>query len=121
MAMLKNTIQLGVVSNIWARKKPWLEEFKRAGVDDIWSAIVFSSDGPCIKPALPMFEQALTQFNVPHDKVVFIGDSLRVDIEPAKNLGIATVWLNSEAKEHPMADYVVSSLLDLEMLEATPI
>lgn len=33
--------QLGVVSNIWAKKEPWLEEFRRVGIDDIWQTIIF--------------------------------------------------------------------------------
>ena len=111
------THRLGVVSNIWADKAPWLAEFSRAGIRDIWHSRVFSSDGRTIKPALSMFRQALAELDVPASEVLFMGDSLRVDMQPARALGMATLWLGERAEAHPMADYVVRSLLDIASLE----
>lgn len=79
--------QLGVVSNIWAKKEPWLEEFRRVGIDDIWQTIIFSSNSRSIKPSMKLFQQALNKFDVAVDEIVFIGDSSRVDMEPAKSWG----------------------------------
>lgn len=111
------THKLGVVSNIWASKSLCLEEFKRVGIDDIWQTVVFSSDSHSIKPSLSLFHQALNCFDVPISETLFIGDSMRVDMEPVKALGMDTVWITESADEHPMADYMVSSLLDIENME----
>ena len=109
--------RLGLISNIWAKKADWLTEFERAGIGDIWQTCTFSSDGRSIKPAHTLFQAAIAAFHAPLTDFVFIGDSLRVDIEPAKALGLATVWINSQAYAHPLADGVVGSLLELESLE----
>lgn len=110
------THHLGVVSNIWAEKTPWLREFERMGIRDIWHSMVFSSDSRSIKPSLALFDQALQTLAVPADKVLFIGDSLRVDMAPAKALGMDTLWLNEAKQAHPLADYVAHSLLEIESL-----
>lgn len=106
--------KLGVVSNIWAKKEPWLMEFKRAQVHDIWSTIIFSSDSRSMKPSLKLFQEAINVFDCPLSDILFVGDNLRVDINPAKEIGLTTVWINSLKEKHPNADYVLSSLLELE-------
>lgn len=108
------THRLGVVSNIWGNKSPWLAEFRRAGIHDIWQAVVFSSDTRHIKPSLALFNKAVEAVDVPVSDILFIGDSIRVDMEPAKALGMDTLWITDSAEEHPMADYVAPSLFDIE-------
>ena len=110
--------RLGLVSNIWARKAGWLAEFERAGIGNIWQTRIFSSDSRSIKPSHRLFRTAVAACDAPLTDFVFVGDSLRVDIEPAKSFGLATVWITSLVHEHPLADGVVSSLLELETLPA---
>jgi putative hydrolase of the HAD superfamily len=113
LRQLSRSHKLGLVSNIWARKDGWLAEFARAGIDDIWHSVVFSSDSRSMKPSPTLFEQAIADFDVPLSQMVFIGDSLRADVLPAKSLGLDTVWINATAETHPHADYVIPSLLQL--------
>ncbi len=113
----RKTHQLGVVSNIWADKEPWLAEFRRAGILDIWQCLVFSSDGRSIKPSPALFNMGIAQFDVSVSDILFIGDSIRVDMKPARALGMATLWLTDSGENHPMADYVVPSLFDIENME----
>ncbi len=113
LQQLSRSHQLGLVSNIWSRKDGWLAEFARAGIDDIWRSVVFSSDGRSMKPSTTLFQQAIADFDVPRSAMVFIGDSLRADIIPAKSLGLDTIWINESAASHPHADFVISSLLRL--------
>ena len=115
---LSRSHQLGVVSNIWARKAAWLAEFERAGIHHIWRTQVFSSDSRSIKPSHRLFHAALTDCKATPSDVVFVGDNLRVDIEPASSLGLATVWITASAEQHPLADRVVPMLLALETLPA---
>ena len=116
LVRLSRSHQLGAVSNIWARKAAWLAEFDRAGIGDIWKTLVFSSDSRSIKPSLRLFRSALSVFEGALSDILFVGDNLRVDIEPAKACGLAAVWITADADAHPLADRVVASLLELESL-----
>lgn len=110
---LGRTHQLGLVTNIWARKDTWLSEFERAGISDIFTCQIFSSDCRSIKPSRTIFERALRSFPK-GSRVLFVGDSLRRDIAPAKMLGLATAWINPQGQPSPDADYVLRSLLEIE-------
>src|SRR5256884_1870884 len=84
---------LGLVANILSRKELWLEEFRRAGVLDLFAVTVFSSDGSSVKPSRKLFDQAVSALPVPRSQIVFVGDSLRCDIAGAAGAGLATVWI----------------------------
>jgi putative hydrolase of the HAD superfamily/5'-nucleotidase len=110
---LRHTHQLGLVTNIWARKAAWLSEFDRAGISDVFTCEIFSSDSRSIKPSPTLFRHALQSF--PADaSVLFVGDSLHRDIEPARALGIATAWINALGETSPYADYILPNLLAIE-------
>ena len=108
---LSRTHQLGLVSNIWAPKQPWLEELDRAGILDAFRVLVFSSDSRSIKPSPVLFRTALQAFPA-GSAVLFVGDSLRCDIVPAKELGLSTAWITPETPLES-ADHVVPDLLSL--------
>jgi HAD superfamily hydrolase (TIGR01549 family) len=118
---LKNLAQtnaLGLVANIWAPRNRWLTEFVRAGIQDVFTTMVFSSDIGCIKPSPVIYAKALQGLHVPHSEVLFVGDSLKYDVQGAKQMGFNTVWINRHHTNHPMADYVIPSLLHLDRLPA---
>jgi putative hydrolase of the HAD superfamily/5'-nucleotidase len=110
---LSQTHQLGLVSNIWGRKEAWLAEFGRAGISDVFKGMVFSSDSRNIKPSPSLFRLALQSFPK-NSRVLFVGDSLARDIEPAKALGLATAWINPRGEVSPYADYILPDLLAIE-------
>ena len=116
---LAKTHTLGLVANIWAPKDRWLHEFERAGIQNVFTTTVFSSDLGCIKPAPAIYEKALEGTGVHPSEVLFVGDSLKYDMEGAKNMGFNTVWINPDQRDHPMADYVIPTLLDLGGLVST--
>jgi FMN phosphatase YigB (HAD superfamily) len=105
---------LGIVSNIWARKGPWLRHFEDVGIAGIWRTLVFSSDTPSIKPSPLLFQRAIAELCLAPADILFGGDSLRADIVPAKVLGMATAWVGDAARPHPSADWSGGSLLELE-------
>lgn len=115
---LASTHVLGLVANIWAPKDKWLLEFERTGINNVFTTLVFSSELGCIKPSPKIYQKALEGLRTPHSEVLFVGDSLRYDIEGAKNLGFNTVWINEPDANHPAADYIVPSLLHLDQLPA---
>ena len=108
---------LGLVANILSRKELWLEEFRRAGVLDLFAVTVFSSDGSSVKPSRKLFDQAVSALPVPRSEIVFVGDSLRCDIAGAAGAGLATVWIDRAGSGRragdPQPDFVVQDLLDL--------
>lgn len=98
---LARTHRLGVVSNIWSVKDLWLQEMRRARVFQLFEAVVFSSDGPYMKPSPRLFELAMGMMETGAPETVFIGDSLRCDVAGAAALGIATVWLDRDGQGVP--------------------
>lgn len=119
IARLSRTHQLGIVSNLCATPEPWREQFRSSGLLQSFKTTVFSSEGRTIKPALSLFERALSAF--PSDaRVLFVGDSLDRDIVPAKSLGLATAWLAPAGSAHAAADRTLPSLLELEDLRDGP-
>jgi putative hydrolase of the HAD superfamily/5'-nucleotidase len=114
---LAATHRLGVVTNVWSRKGPWLDELRRAGVLDLFAVAVFSSDGPHIKPSSALFRQALAAVAVPAAEVVFVGDSLRCDIGGAAAAGLDSIWINPSGIARPSGSpsptFEVRSVLEL--------
>jgi len=117
---LAHTHRLALVANIWAQKQVWLAEFQRAGIDSIFHHTVFSSDFRSIKPSSVLFQQALRGVSAQPREAIFIGDSLRYDMEGAKRAGLTTVWVTSEPKPepHPCVDYVISGIQEIETYAA---
>lgn len=117
---LAATRTLGVVSNIWALKDPWLRHFEAVGIADIWATQVFSSDTRSMKPSPALFERAIAALGLAPGEVMFVGDSLTHDIVPAKSLGMATAWVGPAARPHAAADWIGPSLLELEAALSAP-
>lgn len=121
LRQLSQTHRLALVANIWATKSAWIDEFEQSGVLSAFEYLVFSSDCRSIKPSPVLYRQALQGLNALPKQALFIGDSLRCDIEGANALGITTVWINkagsSNASETPACvDYAISDLLRLDCL-----
>ena len=117
LSRLASTHRLGLVSNIWSRKAPWLAELERARVADLFTVLVFSSDSRSMKPSQRLFDTALAAFDAPRDRVVVVGDSLVADIAPASAAQLASVWINPGGapvpSDAPRPTYVVPDLLTL--------
>lgn len=121
LGRLSHTHKLGLVSDVWAPKYMWQREFERAGISDLFEHTVFSSDGRSVKPSRKLFEQALRGINAAPEQVLFVGDSLRCDMEGAKQLGMSTAWVSAGGaarSAHAAVDYSLGSVLELELREA---
>jgi putative hydrolase of the HAD superfamily len=115
---LAQTHRLALVANIWSRKQPWLAELQRAGIEKVFECTVFSSDSRSIKPSPRLYEKALRGVGARPEEALFIGDSLRCDMEGARNVGIATVWVTSRPILQPSVDHIVQSIRELETRQA---
>jgi HAD superfamily hydrolase (TIGR01549 family) len=114
---LAATHRLGVIANIISRKEPWLSEFARAGVLNLFATTVFSSDGRSVKPSRKLFDQALGAIQAPKSEVVVVGDSLRCDIGGAAGAGLASIWIDRAGRGRGASDpeptFVVGNLREL--------
>lgn len=110
---LARTHRLALVANIWAPKTLWVEELARAGLHDTFHARVFSSDTRSVKPSPRLFNTALEKVSAAPDDALFVGDSLRCDMEGAKAAGLTTVWITESDRTDAAVDYRIGDLLQL--------
>lgn len=112
---LAGTHRLGLVSDVWApgrRLRDYLGSSELVGLLD---AIILSSEIGAVKPSARVFALALAELDADPERVVFIGDSYRRDVEGAAACGMATVWV-SEERDVPgpvIPDRVVARVEDL--------
>lgn len=109
--------RLAIVSNIWSRKELYVRELQRAGILDLFGAVIFSSDGKRVKPSRALFNDALRCLGATPGEAVVVGDSLRCDIGGAAAAGIASVWIDSDGKglteRDPVPTWIIQDLRDL--------
>ena len=118
LRQLKARFRLAILSNVdddlFAGTLPQL------GVD--FDEVITAQQAHAYKPALKIFELALSRVKAPAHRVLHVGQSIYHDVIPAQALGLATVWVNrpsarpgvgavKAAQANP--DLTVSSLSDL--------
>lgn len=90
LSELKRRFQLAIISNVdddlFAATLPHL------GVE--FDQIITAQQAGAYKPALKIFELALSRIGVPAQRVLHVGQSIYHDVIPAQSLGLATVWVN---------------------------
>lgn len=97
------------------------EMFTRTGAEPLGFAqyideTVCSGDTGYVKPHPSTFELVLARLALPANEVVMVGDTLANDIEPAKALGMRTVWkLNGrhDLAASPAADFAIHDLHEI--------
>ncbi len=122
---LAETHRLGIVSNIWSRKDRYVAELDRVGLLDQFGAVVFSSDGACMKPSRVLFDQAVAGLGLHPHEIVVVGDSLRCDVGGAAEAGLASVWIDFKGQGvsagDPRPGWVVRDLCDLAPKASMPV
>jgi 2-haloacid dehalogenase len=87
---LRNRFRIAIISNVdddlFAVTEPKL------GIK--FNEVITAQQAQAYKPALKIFELALSRIAVPVGGVLHVGQSLYHDVIPAKSLGLATVWVN---------------------------
>jgi putative hydrolase of the HAD superfamily len=117
LRQLSHSHPLGLVSNIWSPSSLFEAELERAGLLHLFAVRVWSSDTLSIKPSPRLFQKALNPFDVPPERVIYVGDNPKRDIIGAKSLGMATVWIENKARpltpEMPQPDLIIADLTQL--------
>jgi HAD superfamily hydrolase (TIGR01662 family) len=112
-ALKRRGIKTSIVTTIasW-RFKPLLEQ-NNIEIDYVCTA----KESQAVKPNPKSFVVVLNKFRTQAQQAMMVGDDVRTDIEPAKELGMKTVLLcRGEKAECKTADHVISSLSELPNL-----
>jgi len=87
--------------------------------------VITAQQARSYKPSANNFRLALERIGLPSNRILHVAQSLYHDILPAKELGLATVWVNRRASKkgagatppaHAQADLVVPDLAGLTAL-----
>ena len=82
-----------------------------------FEVVIFSSDIGIIKPSPKIFSKAIEELDTDISEVVYIGDSLRRDVEGAKNFGMSAIWIKDEQKMNSnlnvQPDFIINDLQDM--------
>ncbi|MEX2554058.1 MAG: HAD-IA family hydrolase [Actinomycetota bacterium] len=82
---------LGIVSNF----ESWLTTLlERLGILPLMSVVVVSGDEGIEKPDPKIFRLALDRLDVSPERVTYVGDNPRIDVEPALALGMGAVLVD---------------------------
>jgi HAD superfamily hydrolase (TIGR01549 family) len=89
---------LGVISNTW---HPAYEGFRRhcPHLIALLDLTILSYQQGCKKPGSEIFRLALQQTNSTPEACWMIGDSFELDLEPARRLGMQTLWVLSRPEK----------------------
>ncbi len=85
-------------------------ELRQLGLDGLFDKIFLSSDFGIKKPDLRFFGAALKDLDP--QRTVMVGNDMTCDIEPAKKLGLSTVYVRSKISpkgDNPSADMIIRS------------
>lgn len=70
--------------------------FKRVGLDSYIRGYFCKQNTGFTKPAPEFYKAILKYFGIAPTQVTMVGDDLKKDILPCRELGIQTIWLTSE-------------------------
>lgn len=106
---LKRHFRLYVISNVdddlFAHSARWLEV--------PFDGVITAQRAGSYKPSLHNFEAALREIGRPREELLHLAESLFHDIAPARQLGIATVWVNRRGGKKASATRAVEAKPDL--------
>jgi 2-haloacid dehalogenase len=108
---LKKKYQLGIISNtdddLFAATAKHLEV--------PFDFVVTAEQVGSYKPSKKNFEKALVRIGKPKEKWLHAAESLYHDVAPARELGIATVWVDRRQGKKASATKITSARADVEV------
>lgn len=97
---LARRYRLAVVSN-FDYTPTALDVLERAGVADLFAAIVVSDTVGWRKPRRDIFDAALGRVAARPDEALFVGDRADMDVLGAQRVGMDAAWINRDAEPLP--------------------
>ena len=115
-SLKKMGVRMGIISN--TTNPTFMKERERevTGLKPFFEFAIYSSDTPYRKPHPSIFESAVTYLGMNSKEILFVGDSIFMDVVGAQGIGMKSAWLNRDGKNLPIdinPDYELHSLEDL--------
>ncbi len=101
----KINIPIGIISNFNAT----LNEKINAFFGPVFKDIFVSEELGVSKPNIEFYKRAIEKVNLFPENILYIGDSLRLDIKPAASLGIKTLLIDRD-DFYPNSEYAIQNL-----------
>jgi HAD superfamily hydrolase (TIGR01549 family) len=92
---IKENCKLGLVSNFTYAPVIYAS-LRKLGINQFFDAVLVSDENGWRKPHKQIFIEALQKLHVTAEEAVFIGDSPLEDIKGAKEIGMKTVFVQSQ-------------------------
>lgn len=104
-------IPIGIISNFNSSLKDKLNEY----FGPIFSDIFVSEEIGIAKPSTEFYKKALDKIKVNPKDILYIGDSFKLDLKPALELGITSYVIDRD-NIYPDNDNIIRSLSELKKL-----
>ena len=93
-------------------------ELEDSGLKKYFDFTLYSSGIPYRKPHPSIFQLAINHFQLAPYEILFVGDSLSLDILGAHQVGMKTAWINRKNEQTDIVpDYELSSLENLLQID----
>ncbi len=107
-ALKELKLPLGVISNFNKSLKDKLNQF----FGPIFNDIYVSEEMGVSKPDISFYKMAVDACNFKAQEILYIGDSIKLDLEPAVSLGINTLIIDRD-KFYNKTDAIINSLYEI--------
>jgi HAD superfamily hydrolase (TIGR01509 family) len=119
LAAARENGPVGLVTN--GTERAQTTKLSALGIRDAFDTAVFCGPGTEVpgKPDPTPLERALDELGVSAEHALNVGDSAKLDVRGAHNVGIRSVWVPCDATDRrpdPEPDYVLSGVGELEEL-----
>lgn len=98
-------LPMGILSNFNSSLKEKLYEF----FGPVFKDIIVSEEFGIAKPAIEIYNKAIEIINFSPENILYIGDSLKLDVKPALALGIKTLLIDRD-NFFPNSEYSIKNL-----------
>jgi len=102
-------LPMGVISNFNTTLKAKLNDF----FGSVFSDVLVSEELGIAKPNIEFYKRALEKIPYEANDVLYIGDSIKLDLEPATKLGFKTLIVDRD-HFYPNLENKISSLLEIK-------
>lgn len=98
-------LPIGIISNFNTTLKTKLNDF----FGPVFKDILVSEELGVSKPNIEFYKQTVDKIGVSPENILYIGDSLRLDIQPALELGIKSLLIDRD-NFYPNSKYAIQNL-----------
>jgi HAD superfamily hydrolase (TIGR01509 family) len=104
-------LPLGIVSNFNNTLKEKLEHF----FGDLFQDVFVSEELGVSKPNIQFYKKALDKISYSANEILYVGDSIKLDLEPAQKIGFHTLIIDRD-NFYPKSKNIISNLGDILFL-----